>query len=153
MAEQLTLKVLKTSTDKKYLSKSVNEITERKCRLKDGSSIVNPIVILKKMSDSHIRQFNYAYIKELGRYYFVNDIVEMPAEQIQVSMHVDVLNSYKNDIRGITALIERQENLYSPYFVDEEMLVRTTRFREKKNIGVIGGNTAYYYLTVNNGGE
>ena len=153
MAEQLTLQVLKTSTDKKYLSKSVNKIVEKKCRLKDGSSIVNPVVILKKMSDSHTRQFNYAYIKEWGRYYFVNDIVEMPADQIQVSMHVDVLNTYKNNIRGITALIERQENVYSPYFVDEEMLVRTTRFREKKNIGVIGGNTAYYYLTVNNGGD
>ena len=37
MSEQLTLQVLKTSTDKKYLSKSVNEITEKKCRLKDGS--------------------------------------------------------------------------------------------------------------------
>ena len=104
------------------------------------------------MSDSHTRQFNYAYIREWGRYYFVNDIVEMPAEQIQVSLHVDVLNTYKDNIRSITTLIERQENIYSPYFVDEEMLVRTTRFREKKNIGVIGGNTAYYYLTVNNGG-
>ena len=82
MSEQLTLQVLKTSTDKKYLSKSVNEITEKKCRLKDGSSIVNPVVILKKLSDSHTRQFNYAYIKEWGRYYVVNDIVEMPAEQI-----------------------------------------------------------------------
>ena len=152
MAEQLTLQVLKTSTDKKYLSKSVNEIVEKKCRLKYGSSIVNPVVILKKLSDSHTRQFNYAYIREWGRYYFVNDIVELQAEQIQVSLHVDVLNSYKDDIRSITTLIERQENVYSPYFVDEEMLVRTTRFREKKNIGVIGDNVAYYYLTVNNGG-
>ena len=152
MAEQLTLQVLKTSTDKKYLSKSVNEIVEKKCRLKEGSSIVNPIVILKKLSDSHTRQFNYAYIREWGRYYFVNDIVEMPAEQIQVSLHVDVLNTYKDNIRSLTTLIERQENVYSPYFVDEEMLVRITRFREKKNIGVIGGNVAYYYLTVNNGG-
>ena len=88
MAEQLTLKVLKTSTDKNYLSKSVNEIVEKKCRLKEGSSIVNPIVILKKLSDSHTRQFNYAYIKELCRYSFVNHIVEMPAEQIELSMHV-----------------------------------------------------------------
>ena len=47
MSEQLTLQVLKTSTDKKYLSKSVNEIVEKKCRLKEGSSIVNPVVILK----------------------------------------------------------------------------------------------------------
>lgn len=29
MSEQLTLQVLKTSTDKKYLSKSVNEIVEK----------------------------------------------------------------------------------------------------------------------------
>ena len=46
MSEQLTLQVLKTSTDKKYLSKSINKITEKNCRLKEGSSIVNPIVIL-----------------------------------------------------------------------------------------------------------
>ena len=54
MSEQLTLQVLKTSTDKKYLSKSVNEITEKKCRLKEGSSIVNPVVILKNWDVSKV---------------------------------------------------------------------------------------------------
>ena len=110
-------------------------------------------VIINKMSASHIRQCNYAHISDFGRYYFITDIIETTANQLEISMHVDGLNSYKDDIRSITTLILRQENIYSPYFVDEEMLVRTTRFREKKNIGVIGGNTAYYYLTVNNGGN
>ena len=148
----MKLTLMKTSSDKRDLSKSTTTIKTVNCKIKEGTSIINPTVIINKMSASHIRQCNYAYISDFGRYYFVNDIVEMPAEQIQVSMHVDVLNTYKDNIRGLTTLIERQETVYSPYFVDEEMLVRTTRFREKKNIGVIGGNVAYYYLTVNNGG-
>ena len=98
MAEQLTLKVLKTTTDKKYLSKSINKIVEKNCRLKDGSSIVNPVVILKKLSDSHTRQFNYAYIREWGRYYFVNDIVEMPAEQIQIQVQQQQMQEQTHEL-------------------------------------------------------
>ena len=148
----MKLTFMKTSSDKRDLRKSTTTIKTVNCKIKEGTSIINPTLIINKMSASHIRQCNYAHISDFGRYYFINDIVEMPAEQIQVSLHVDVLNTYKDNIRGLTTLIERQENVYSPYFVDEEMLVRTTRFREKKNIGIIGGNTAYYYLTVNNGG-
>ena len=148
----MKLTLMKTSSDKRDLRKSTTTIKTVNCKIKEGTSIISPTVIINKMSASHIRQCNYAHISDFGRYYFVTDIVETTANQLEISMHVDVLNSYKDDIRSITTLIERQENVFSPYFVDEEMLVRTTRFREKKNIGVIGGNVAYYYLTVNNGG-
>ena len=150
---KMKLTLMKTSADKRDLSKSTTTIKTVNCKIKEGTSIINPIVIINKMSTSHIRQCNYAHISDFGRYYFVTDIVETTANQLEISMHVDVLNSYKDDIRSITTLILRQENVFSPYFVDEEMLVRTTRFREKKNIGVIGDNAAYYYLTVNNGGN
>ena len=149
----MKLTLMKTSSDKRDLSKSTTTIKNVNCKIKEGTSIINPIVIINKMSTSHIRQCNYAHISDFGRYYFITDIVETTASQLEISMHVDVLNSYKDGIRSITTLILRQENVFSPYFVDEEMLVRTTRFREKKNIGVIGDNAAYYYLTVNNGGN
>ena len=148
----MKLTLMKTSSDKRDLSKSTTTIKTVNCKIKEGTSIINPTVIINKMSASHIKQCNYARITDFDRYYFITDIVETTANQLEISMHVDVLNSFKDDIRGITTLIVRQENVFSPYFVDEEMLVRTTRFREKKNIGVIGGNNAYYYLTVNNGG-
>lgn len=149
----MILQILTTSADKRTLSKSSSEIDTVTCKLKQGTSIIDPIVIIGKISAKNIRRFNYAYIADFGRYYFVNDIVEAPANQLEVSMHVDVLRTYASDIRSISTLILRQENVFSPYFVDEEALVRTNRFRTKKNIGSVGGNSNVYYLTVNNGGE
>ena len=148
----MKLQMLTTSADKRALSKSASEIDTVTCKLKQGTSIIDPIVIIGKISAKNIKRFNYAYIKDFGRFYFVNDIVEAPANQLEVSMHVDVLRTYASDIRGISTLILRQENVFSPYFVDEEALVRTNRFRTKKNIGSVGENSNVYYLTVNNGG-
>lgn len=149
----MKLQMLTTSADKRALNKSASEIDTVTCKLKQGTSIIDPIVIIGKISAKNIRRFNYAYISDFGRFYFVNDIVEAPANQLEVSMHVDVLRTYASDIRGISTLILRQEHVFSPYFVDEEALVRTNRFRTKKNIGSVGGNSNVYYLTVNNGGE
>lgn len=148
----MTLHVLNTKSDKRYLNKTTKEITTKDCRLKEGTSIINPVVQIKKMTDKHVRMFNYAYIEEFQRYYFVENIVELPANILEVTMHVDVLQTYVSDINGITTLILRQENIYNPYFVDEELLVRCTRFRTKKNIGTVGNDGVNYYLTVNNGG-
>ena len=148
----MKLELMNTSADKRYLSKSVSVVKKVTCKIKEGTSIINPTVIIKKLSDGHIRKCNYAHISEFGRYYFINDITEAPANQLEISMHVDVLKTYSSQIRGISTLILRQENVYSPYYEDKEALVRVNRFREKKNIGTVGGNDTNYYLTVNNGG-
>ena len=149
----MTLELMNTSSDKRYLSKSTSLIKKVTCKIKEGTSIINPTVIIKKLSDDHIRKCNYAHISEFGRYYFINDITEAPANQLEISMHVDVLKTYSSQIRGISTLILRQENVFSPYYEDKEALVRVNRFREKKNIGIVGGADTTYYLTVNNGGE
>ena len=148
----MTLELMNTSADKRYLSKSTSLIKKVTCKIKEGTSIINPTVIIKKLSDNHIRKCNYAHISEFGRYYFINDITEAPANQLEISMHVDVLKTYSSQIRGISTLILRQENVYSPYYEDKEALVRVNRFREKKNIGTVGVSDTNYYLTVNNGG-
>ena len=103
----MKLTLMKTSSDKRDLSKSTTTIKTVNCKIKEGTSIINPTVIINKMSASHIRQCNYAYISDFGRYYFVTDIIETTANQLEIPMHVDVLNSYRDDIRGLTALIER----------------------------------------------
>ena len=148
----MTLELMNTSADKRYLSKSTSLVKKVTCKIKDGTSIINPIVIIGKMSASSIRKCNYAYISDFGRYYFINDIIETTGSQLEISMHVDVLKTYASQIRSISTLILRQENVYSPYYEDKETLVRVNRFREKKNIGTVGGADTNYYLTVNNGG-
>ena len=148
----MTLELMNTSADKRYLSKSTSLVKKVTCKIKEGTSIINPTVIIGKLSASSIKKCNYAYISDFGRYYFINDIIETTAGQLEISMHVDVLKTYSSQIRSISTLILRQENVYSPYYEDKEALVRVNRFREKKNIGNVGGNDTNYYLTVNNGG-
>ena len=116
----MTLELMNTSADKRYLSKSTSVVKKVTCKIKEGTSIINPTVIIGKMSASGIRKCNYAYISEFGRYYFINDITETTASQLAISMHVDVLNTYKSQIRSISTLILRQENVYSPYYEDKE---------------------------------
>ena len=84
---------------------------------------------------------------------FENDVKTYGTQALEISMHVDVLKTYSSQIRSISTLILRQENVYSPYYEDKEALVRVNRFREKKNIGTVGGSDSNYYLTVNNGGQ
>ena len=148
----MTLELMNTNADKRYLSKTTSVVKKVNCKIKEGTSIINPTVIIGKMSASNIRKCNYAYISDFGRYYFINDIIETTASQLEISMHVDVLKTYSSQIRSISTLILRQEHVFSPYYEDKETLVRVNRFREKKNIGTVGGNDNNYYLTVNNGG-
>lgn len=148
----MTLELMNTSADKRYLNKSTSLVKKVTCKIKEGTSIINPTIIIGKLSASSIKKCNYAYISEFGRYYFINDIIETTASQLEISMHVDVLKTYASQICSISTLILRQENVYSPYYEDKEALVRVNRFREKKNIGTVGGSDTNYYLTINNGG-
>ena len=78
----MTLELMKTSADKRYLSKSTIVIKTVNCKIKEGTSIINPTVIIGKLSASNIRKCNYAYIREFDRYYFINDIIETSANQL-----------------------------------------------------------------------
>ena len=115
----MKLTLMKTSSDKRDLSKSTTTIKTVNCKIKEGTSIINPTVIINKMSASHIRQCNYSYISDLGRYYFITDIESVKSELWGVSMKVDVLETYKQQIYNNEAILSRQENLYNLYLKDD----------------------------------
>ena len=60
--------------------------------LKDNTSVTDPSIIIENGS---MPAANYAYIADLGRYYFINDITALSATLWRLDMHVDVLMSYK----------------------------------------------------------
>ena len=64
-------------------------------------------------------KFNYAYIPEFHRYYFVNDIAVGTNRLYAVSMKVDTLMSFKENLLELSAIIERNEFDYDPSINDE----------------------------------
>lgn len=67
--------------------------------------------------------FNYAFIPLFHRYYFVRDIVALTSAKVsirlyRVSLACDVLMSFKDELKLLTGMIERNEFLYDPAIKD-----------------------------------
>ena len=86
------------------------------CYLKDVTSIITPVIELKK-GDSPIG-YNYAHISAFNRYYFIDDIT-WNAGVWEVSMHCDVLATYKTDIGSTNGYVLRAANAYDGNILDE----------------------------------
>lgn len=144
----------KSTADNRLLDKS-SKITVidtiDTAHIKDDTSIISPSIIFSYKKMSELRKCNYMYVPSMGRYYFINDLILKQGGIYELKCHIDVLMTYKRDIQNITTLILRQENIHNPYIEDSELLVRSNRYYEKYNIGMVGDSTDHYYLTVNGG--
>lgn len=74
---------------------------------------MNPVV---ELSSSPIG-YNYAYISDFGRYYFINDITYDKGIWV-MTLNVDVLATYKTTIGSTSTYILRSSYLYNPRIID-----------------------------------
>ena len=88
------------------------------CTLKDTTSVLNPVLILK--TSDPVYNYNYLYIQEFGRYYFINDIRSVNNNVWEISAHVDVLETYSTAILANSAVIKRQASQYNLYLDDPD---------------------------------
>ena len=86
--------------------------------LRQECSLIDPEIIIQydKPPD-----FNYCYIANFGRYYYVENIVSMRQNLWRVRLRCDVLMTYKTQILNLTARIARQQYTYSYRQIDSEI--------------------------------
>ena len=109
--------------------------TEFDCQIKAPSSIISPIIQLSKASNP--TNFNYAYIPDWNRYYFISDITYGIGLWI-LSLRVDVLASFKDDILATSQYILRNANNYNDDILDT---LYPTKAGANYNIATAGGVT------------
>lgn len=95
-------------------------------------NLFQPSIIVK---DVEVNQFNYCYIVELKRYYFVENFTIRPNGLAVIQLKVDVLMSFKDDIRASSGLIMKQRQ-YNPYYgeYDVESRVDVDRYDFPQNV-------------------
>lgn len=82
--------------------------------LRDGASLIDPVLIIEANGPGfHANGYNYCYVEEFGRYYFITDIVSVNYSLWEIHCHVDVLMSYKDQIKEQMAIVARQESKYN----------------------------------------
>lgn len=106
----MNIKFYTNLSEKNAVNKNITLLNDFTGTLREESSIIDPVFTITSLSS--LATCNYAYIPDFGRYYFINNIKCLRNNYYQVSMHVDVLMTYKNQILANSAIIERNETQY-----------------------------------------
>lgn len=115
-----TLNLYQNKSDSNEVNKDLTLIGTLEGTLREPTDIINPVITI---SYATLPNFNYIYVPQLKRYYFINDIVSVRTGLWAISLKVDVLTSYKDLIYSQVGFISRQENEYNNDLVDDERVV------------------------------
>lgn len=99
------------------MNKLLNQGVDFVGTLKEESSIINPIILIESPINV-ICLYNYVHISEFSRYYFITDMVSVTHNLTRITLHVDVLMSFKNYIKTNMATTRRQEKDWNLYLND-----------------------------------
>lgn len=108
------------NSESERVVKELQTLTTMAGSLKDGTSVINPTVVIQAIPATvqQITTSNYLHIPDFGRYYFIRDISSVRTNLWEISCHVDVLQTYAAQIKEQTAIIQRQENEWNLYLND-----------------------------------
>lgn len=111
-----------------YVNKNLYEIKTISGNFRDDINIISPIFTFESKS---VPDFNYVYINNFGRYYFVDNIVCNRNYIYTVYCSCDVLMSFQNPILNLNCYVIRQEVKKNKFIVDNELPVSSKIQSEK----------------------
>ena len=139
----------KNSSENNVIGKSLVQIKSVECNLKNDVSVVNPILVLS-YTDS-ILDSNYCFIPKFNRYYFIDEIIPITGDRSIIKCKVDVLESFKNDIKSLTAIINKQETIADKFIDDGSWVVENKDFLQSYNFSN-GFNDSGEFILITAGG-
>lgn len=120
---QITL--YKTGSERNALNKVLTNPVEFNGTLRNETSISDPIITLEY--SSNITGYNYCYISEFERYYFINDIRSVRNNLWALHMHVDVLMSFKSSILASTVILAESTDTGKSNYLVNDVWVSTVK--------------------------
>lgn len=97
--------------------------------LREATSAMNVEILIEK-TNPLAYNYNYMYIEEFGRYYYINDIKSFRNKLWIISATVDVLMSFSSDILSATAIIDKaqSENISNLYLDDGSFVMDSRKY-------------------------
>lgn len=119
------------TSPKNYVNKVLIADKTVSGHLAANCDLINPVINLN--IDSDILVYNYCYIQDFQRYYYIDNVV-INNKMMELSLHVDVLMSYKTDILNSKGVVVRSNNGDS-YIADDKILQTKKIKRQCQKIG------------------
>lgn len=115
--------LLQTNTSEPVkVDKDVETIASVYATLREECSIIDPVFNVQMDIVDAVR-CNYVTVPKFGRSYFVQEVVSVRTGLVQLSCHVDVLSSFKSQIRANSAIVHKQEGEWNLYLNDGSLRI------------------------------
>lgn len=93
--------------EKNKLNKTLNNTLHLEGTLRNETSILNPSIIIE---GDYFGFYNYMYIPQFDRYYFITDIESIRNDLWRINATVDVLMSFKDSLLGCPIILSNTES-------------------------------------------
>lgn len=135
----MTINFYNATFNRKRVVKSLpSGTTISNASIKDDCDLHDPIIRLTH--DASHMGFNYAYVSDFGRYYFV-DPPEISGKEDIFYLHVDPLMSFANDIKNSIGIATRSQ-FYNKNIADNlVVMMESEKIRYRKLSSAITGGT------------
>lgn len=117
------------SSEKNQLGKTLSSELVLTGNLRDEASVTNPVILIQA---DNVSGYNYAYVKEFNRYYFIRNMVSVRTGLWRIELSVDVLESYKTEIKKLSVILRDTETTGATNYLSGD--VWKTNVKETTNI-------------------
>lgn len=103
----MNLRLCVNNSEKNKINKNITEGITLTGALRNESNVVNPSIVIRIDNPT---MYNYAYITEFNRYYFITDYISLRTGIWQINLKSDVLMSFKDSILSENVIISNTES-------------------------------------------
>lgn len=140
----ITVEFYKNVSEERRLEKSLTLVKGGvNCDIFNPTDRLNPVLIIKNEGTTtdtffNIKECNYMYIEAFGRWYYITNIEGDAARRLYIYAHVDVLQTYKNQIKNCNCTAARSSSDYNFYLQDNARLFNAYTWNQYLDIGEVG---------------
>ena len=141
----MEITLYKTSDENNKIDKTLSEPYKMIGSLRNESNVIRPSILVEIENPT---KYNYMYIPDFGRYYFIKEITSVRTNLWRLDCEVDVLKSYADKIKTLTVIINKNKD-YSKtnqYIDDGSFIIENKNTIEIKNFSNGFNDEANYVL-------
>ena len=129
----MDIKLYYNTSDNKTIRKNLINEFSLSGTLRDSCSLLGPVI---NIESSNVLRFNYAYIPDFQRYYFVKEITNLRKNIWTLELEVDPLMSFKGDILALQVVVDKQssDSIGDEYIDDGSLVADNNTFTSIYNL-------------------
>lgn len=100
----MNISLFKCNSPRNFLNKVLGGETYYEGYLRAESSVIDPVIQIEAVNLSN---YNYMYIPDFLRFYFIDNIESVRTGLWRLTCHVDVLSTYRTEILAHQAIVSK----------------------------------------------